>query len=112
LRGRATDSRFVGRGKASQIGGFVACPELLVPELPLQEFRQLLGRDLAFHEDLVQDARADGLAGMRGDDCASPVLVPEEMVAAFDPQNAETGWASAAMSPEAVARGARLMRRW
>ena len=39
----------------------------------------------------MKESRADGLAGVRGDDRAAAVLVSEEMMAAFDANDPEAG---------------------
>jgi hypothetical protein len=49
----------------------------------------LISRDLAIPEDLMEEAGTDDLARVRGHDRAAPVLMPQEMVAAFHPQNSE-----------------------
>ena len=57
----------------------------------LKEFRKLTARHLAIAKDLVKETGTDGLAGVCGHDRATPVLVAQEYVAAFDAQNAKTG---------------------
>ena len=51
----------------------------------------MLCRDVAISEDFVQETWADNLARVRRHDRAPPVLVAEEVMAAFDPENVETG---------------------
>ena len=51
----------------------------------------MLDGHLAIPEDLVEESRSDGLARVRGHNRAPPIRVAEEVVAAFHPQDAETG---------------------
>jgi hypothetical protein len=56
----------------------------------LKEFRELLGCQLAIAEDLMKEARADNFARVHRYDCTSPILMSQEMMAAFDAYDLET----------------------
>ena len=60
--------------------------------IALNEFRELVGRQLAIPKDLVKQAGADGLACVCGHNRTSAILVAQEMMAAFDTENEETGF--------------------
>lgn len=55
----------------------------------MKEVEQVASRELAVAQNLGQQARADGFSGVRCDDCRPAVCVPEEVVAAPDPDDKE-----------------------
>src|SRR5215471_2401836 len=61
-------------------------------ESALQELGQLLGGHVAVSEDLVGEAGPNGLTRMHGHNRASPILVPQEMMTVFDPDDEETSF--------------------
>jgi len=58
----------------------------------LKEFSELGGRQLAITEDLVKQPGTEGLTCVCRYHRASAILVAQEMMAAFDTENAEAGF--------------------
>lgn len=52
----------------------------------------MVRRQLAIPKDLVEETGTDGLARMGGHNRASPIVLVQEVVAAFDAQHTETGF--------------------
>jgi hypothetical protein len=55
----------------------------------LQQFLEFAGAQLTVAKDLVQQAWADGFAGVRRHNRAPAIFVTKEVMAAFDAKNSE-----------------------
>jgi hypothetical protein len=76
-----------------------------------QQLQHVFRAQPAVAQDLVRQSRSDDLPGVQGHYSAATIFVTEEMVAAADAGNHESGTARGTDQSAPVTRGFRLMLR-